>query len=114
MEKAVSIYSPGSFNQIPGAIFTKQLSKNLGLSSFLSETFTLIPYHKIFSSNLRYFNDFFFLSFILDFSQLMNDKIMFDRYYCINSKKTNQKLRKCLRTSFFSHTTIFLRTHAFL
>ena len=24
---------------------------------------------------------------------LMNDKIMFDRYYCINSKKTHQKLK---------------------
>ena len=44
---------------------------------------------------------------------LMNDKIMFDRYYCINSKKTYRKLRKCLRTLFFSLTTIFLRTHAF-
>ena len=44
---------------------------------------------------------------------LMNDKIMFDRYYCINSKKTHRKLRKCLRTLFFSHTTIFLRAHAF-
>ena len=44
---------------------------------------------------------------------LMNDKIMFDRYYCINSKKTHQKLRKCLRTLFFSLTDIFLRAHAF-
>ena len=38
-----------------GASFTKQLSKNLGLSYFLSEKFTLIPYHKILSLNLRYF-----------------------------------------------------------
>ena len=38
-----------------GANFTKQLSKNLALRSFLSETFTLIPYHKILSLNLRYF-----------------------------------------------------------
>ena len=44
---------------------------------------------------------------------LMNDKIMFDRYYCINSKKTYRKLRKCLRTLFFSLTIIFLRAHAF-
>ena len=33
----------------------KQLSKNLGLRSFLSEKFTLIPYHKILSLALRYF-----------------------------------------------------------
>ena len=38
----------------PGASFTKQLSKNVGLS-FLIEKFTLIPYHKILSLNLRYF-----------------------------------------------------------
>ena len=44
---------------------------------------------------------------------LMNDKIMFDRYYCINSKNTHQKLRKCLRTLFFSLVTFFLRAHAF-
>ena len=44
---------------------------------------------------------------------LINDKIMFDRYYCINSKKTYQKLKECLRTLFFSLTTIFLRAHAF-
>ena len=44
---------------------------------------------------------------------LMNDKILFDHYYCINSKKTHQKLRKCLRTLFSSLTTIFLRAHAF-
>ena len=44
---------------------------------------------------------------------LMNDKVMFDRYYCINSKKTHQKLRKRLRTLFFSLTTIFLHAHAF-
>ena len=44
---------------------------------------------------------------------LMNGKIMFDRYYCINSKKTHRKLRKCLCTLFFSLTTIFLRAHAF-
>ena len=25
---------------------------------------------------------------------LMNDKIMFDRYYCINSKKTEQNIEK--------------------
>ena len=31
---------------------------------------------------------------------LTNYKIMFDRYYCINSKKTHRKLRKCLRTLF--------------
>ena len=29
---------------------------------------------------------------------LMNDKTMFDCYYCINSKKTHRKLRKCLCT----------------
>ena len=44
---------------------------------------------------------------------LMNDKIMFDRNYCIDSKKTHQRLRKCLRTLFFSLTTIFLGAHAF-
>ena len=44
---------------------------------------------------------------------LMNDKNMFDRFYCINSKKTHRKLRKCLCTLFFSLTTIFLRAHAF-
>ena len=44
---------------------------------------------------------------------LMNDKIMFDRYYNKNSKKTLKKLRKHLRTLFFSLTTIFLRAHAF-
>ena len=33
---------------------------------------------------------------------LMNDKIMFDRYYHINSKKTHRILRKCLHTLFFS------------
>ena len=44
---------------------------------------------------------------------LTNDKIMFDRNYCINSKKTHRKLRKCLCTLFFSLTTIFLRAHAF-
>ena len=44
---------------------------------------------------------------------LMNDKIMFDRYYCIHSKKTHRKLRKCLRTLFFSLAIIVLRAHAF-
>ena len=44
---------------------------------------------------------------------LMNDKIMFDSYYRINSKKIHQKLSKCLHTLFFSLTTIFLRAHAF-
>ena len=44
---------------------------------------------------------------------LMNDKIMLDRYYCINSKKTHKKLRKCLRTLFFSLFIIFLRAHVF-
>ena len=48
-----------------------------------------------------------------DLANVMNDKIMFDRYYCISSKKTYRKLRKCLRTLFFSLTTIFLRAHAF-
>ena len=38
-----------------GASFTRQLNNNLGLSSFFSETFTLISYHKILSLNLRYF-----------------------------------------------------------
>ena len=38
-----------------GTSFTKNLSMNLGLSSFLSEKFTLIPYHKILTLNLRYF-----------------------------------------------------------
>ena len=37
------------------ASFTKQLSKNLGLKSSLSDKFTLIPYHKILSLNQRYF-----------------------------------------------------------
>ena len=44
---------------------------------------------------------------------LMNDKIMLCRYYCINSTTTHRKLRKCLRTFFFTLTTIFLRAHAF-
>ena len=44
---------------------------------------------------------------------LMNDKILFDRYYCINSTTTHRKLRKCSRTLFFGLTTIFLREHAF-
>ena len=44
---------------------------------------------------------------------LMHDKIMFDRYYCINSKKTHKKLRKCLRTLIFSFTTILLCAHTF-
>ena len=44
---------------------------------------------------------------------IINDNIMFDHYYCINSKKTHLKLRKCLRTLFFSLTTIFLRAHVF-
>ena len=44
---------------------------------------------------------------------LMNDKIMFDRYYYINSTTTHRKLKKCLRTLFFILTTIFLRAHAF-
>ena len=43
---------------------------------------------------------------------LMNDNIMFDRYYCINSKKTHRKLRKCSRTLFFSLITIVLRAQA--
>ena len=38
-----------------GFSFTKQLSKNLGLNSSLSEKFILIPYNKIWSLNLRYF-----------------------------------------------------------
>ena len=41
------------------------------------------------------------------------DKIMFERYSCINSTTTHRKLRKCLRTLFFTLTTIFLRAHAF-
>ena len=44
---------------------------------------------------------------------LMNDKIMFVRYYCINSTTTHRKLRKCSRSLFCSLTTIFLRGHAF-
>ena len=36
---------------------------------------------------------------------LMNDKILFDRYYCINSTKTQQKITKCSRTLFFSLIT---------
>ena len=40
---------------------------------------------------------------------LMNDKIMFDHCYWINSTTTHRKLRKCSRTLFFSLTTIFLR-----
>ena len=39
----------------PGDSFTKQLSKNLGLSSSLSVKFTLIPYPKILTLNLSYF-----------------------------------------------------------
>ena len=38
-----------------GASFTKQLSKNLGLSAFFSEKFSLIQCPKILSLNLRYF-----------------------------------------------------------
>ena len=38
-----------------GASFIKELSKNFGLSSSLSEKFTLIPYYKILSLYLRYF-----------------------------------------------------------
>ena len=30
----------------------------------------------------------------------MNDKIMFDRYYCINSKKTHQKLRNTISSRY--------------
>ena len=44
---------------------------------------------------------------------LMNGTFMFDRYSFINSKKTPQKLRKCLRNLFVNLTTIFLRAHAF-
>ena len=44
---------------------------------------------------------------------LMYDKIMFDRSYCINSMTTHRKSRKCLRTLFFTLTTIFLRVHIF-
>ena len=36
---------------------------------------------------------------------LMNNKIMFDRYYCIISIKTLQKRRNYWRTLFYSHTT---------
>ena len=36
---------------------------------------------------------------------LMNDKIMFDRHYCINSMKKQQRLSKCSRTLFFSLNT---------
>ena len=36
---------------------------------------------------------------------VMEDQIMFDRYYCINSTNTQQKLRKCSRTLFFSLIT---------
>ena len=35
--------------------FHKTAKQKLGLSSFLNEKFTLIPYHKILSLNLRYF-----------------------------------------------------------
>ena len=35
----------------------------------------------------------------------MNDKMMFDRYYCINPMKTQRKWRKCSRILFFSLTT---------
>ena len=44
---------------------------------------------------------------------LMNVKIMFDRYYCINSTRTHRKLRKCLHPLFFTLTTIFLRAQVF-
>ena len=33
---------------------------------------------------------------------LMNDKIIFDRYYCLKSTKTQQKIGKCSRTLYFS------------
>ena len=45
---------------------------------------------------------------------LMNDKIMFDRYYCINSKKPHRKLRNvCALYSsalppFFYARTLFI------
>ena len=50
----VGIWYTGKLLPRPGASFTKQLSKNLGLSSSLSEKFTLIPYYKILSLNLKY------------------------------------------------------------
>ena len=40
---------------ISGPSFTKELSKTLGFSFFLSEKLTLFPYQKILSLNLRYF-----------------------------------------------------------
>ena len=43
---------------------------------------------------------------------IMNDKIRFDPYIH-NHKNMKNSVRKCLRTLFFSLTTIFLRAHAF-
>ena len=46
---------------------------------------------------------------------LMSDKIMFHHYYCINSTKTQQKSRKCLRTLFFRLIThLFTYLHVFI
>ena len=35
----------------------------------------------------------------------VNDKIKFDRYYCINSSKALQKRRQCLRPLFYNLST---------
>ena len=48
-----SLMVDGAGRGAGGCSFTKQLSKHLGLSSFLLEKFTLIPYHKILRLNLR-------------------------------------------------------------
>ena len=40
-----------------------------------------------------------------DLRILTNDKIMVDRYYCIQSTKPLQKRRKCLRTLFHNLIT---------
>ena len=42
-----TLISSWQYNAVPGARFTKQLSKNLCLISFINEKFTLIPFHRI-------------------------------------------------------------------
>ena len=45
---------------------------------------------------------------------LMNDKIMFDRYYCINSTNASAKTKKRLADFIFKPYHIFFREHAFV
>ena len=56
------------------------------------------------------------IRFTVFFSRGFLFQWMFDHYYCINSIKTQQKLRKCLRTLFFSHIIYlhWLLTRTFL